>query len=103
MDINKILSKFFGNKSDRDMREVMPQVNQTKEIYAQLHDITNDELREKSRALKSRIKEYVKEEEERLQAMKEKAEDPEVEVTEKEEIYKEIDKLEEYIDERFDN
>ena len=75
MDINKILSKFFGNKSDRDMREVMPQVNQTKEIYAQLHDITNDELREKSRALKSRIKEYVKEEEERLQAMKEKAEE----------------------------
>ncbi len=102
MDINKILSKFFGNKADRDMREVMPQVNQTKEIYAQLHGITNDELREKSQALKIRIKDYVQEEEERLQALKDKAEDPEVEVTEKEEIYKEIDKLEEYIDERFD-
>ena len=33
MDINKILSKMFGNKSTRDMKEIQPHVEKIKQAY----------------------------------------------------------------------
>ena len=64
--------------------------------------MSNDQLRERSAALKKAVAEYVAEEKSQLEALKAKAEDPEVDVTEKEAIYKEIDKLDEEIDEKYE-
>jgi preprotein translocase subunit SecA len=33
MDINKILSKLFGNKSSRDMKQIQPWVEKVKKAY----------------------------------------------------------------------
>ena len=88
MDVNKIIGKFLGNKADRDMREVMPFVDQIKITYETIKDLSNDELRERSKALKNRVSEYVEKEKSTLSELKLKAEDPDFPVTEKEALYK---------------
>ncbi len=102
MDVGKVLGKFLGNKSDRDMRDVMPFVDKIQAAYEPIPELSNDQLREHSAALKQRVADYVAAEKTELEALKAKAEDPEVEVTEKESIYKQIDKLDEDIDEKYE-
>jgi len=102
MDVGKVLGKFLGNKSDRDMRDVVPYVDKIKAAYEPLPELSNDQLRERSAALKKRVVDYVAAEKSELEALKSKAEDPEVDVSEKEAIYKQIDKLDEEIDEKYE-
>jgi preprotein translocase subunit SecA len=102
MDVGKILGKFLGNKADRDMREVMPYVEKVRQVSETLQSLNNDELRNRSAALKKKVGDYVEAEKKLLEELKNKAEDPEVDVNEKESIYKEIDQLEETIDEKFE-
>ncbi|MCK5137074.1 MAG: preprotein translocase subunit SecA [Bacteroidales bacterium] len=102
MDVGKIIGKLAGNKADRDMREVTPFVNEIEKSYEVIKGLTNDELRERSRALKKRVEDHVSEDKSTLEDMKVKAEDPEVDVTEKEFIYQEIDKLGDDIDEKYE-
>jgi len=102
MDVGKIIGKFLGNKSDRDMRDVTPYVEMIRKVYEPLPQLSNDQLRERSVALKQKVTDYVAEEKSKLEALKVKAEDPEVDVSEKEAIYKEIDILDEEIDEKYE-
>ncbi|MCF8226171.1 MAG: preprotein translocase subunit SecA [Bacteroidales bacterium] len=102
MDISKILANLFGNKVDRDMKEIYPAVEKIQEVYKTLEGISNDDLRKRSVALQSKIRAHVKEEEAKLEELKRKGEDPEVDVSEKEEVYNEIDKLESAIDKKFE-
>ena len=102
MDVGKIIGKFLGNKADRDMREVLPYVEKITEAYDPLPGLSNDQLRERSAALKQRVTDYVSAEITEMEVLKSRAEDPDVDVTEKESIYAEIDKLEEGIDEKYE-
>ncbi len=94
--INKILGAFLGNKSDRDIREVTPVLEKIKAEYERVKLFSNDDLRVESRKLREIISERIRPEEEQIEALKLKAEEAEVQDTE--EIYQEIDKLEERID-----
>ena len=102
MGVNKIIGKFLGNKADRDMREVTPYLEKIKKEYTPLLELSNDQLRERSAALKLKVAEFVAEDKARLGEMKLRAEDPEVDVSEKEALYKEIDTLDEQIDDKFE-
>jgi len=102
MDVGKIIGKFLGNKADRDMREVMPYVDLIQQAYEPIPKLSNDQLREHSAALKQRVSDYVSAEKKEMEELKAKAEDPEVDVNEKEPLYAEIDKLEEVIDEKYE-
>ncbi len=102
MDVGKVIGKFLGNKADRDMREVFPYVDKIKAAYEPLPELSNDQLRERSALLKKRVADFVDEEKTQLEALKARAEDPEVDVSEKEDIYKQIDKLEEEIDAKYE-
>ena len=51
MDINKILSKLFGNKSTRDMKEIQPYVETIKKTYETIDQLDNDALRAKTKEL----------------------------------------------------
>ena len=57
--INKAVTKIFGSKSEKDIKEVTPLVEQTKAEFAKLKSLSNDELRNKTVDFKRRIKEYV--------------------------------------------
>ena len=51
------LKKFFGTKSEKDIKTIQPQVDQILEIYPSLASISNDELRSKVDVLKQKIQE----------------------------------------------
>jgi len=94
--ISKILGAFLGNKSDRDIKEVAPILENIRNEYARISQLSNDELRAESEKLKQIIKDRIKPEEDSIAALKAKAE--EADIQESEQIYQEVDKLEELID-----
>ncbi len=100
MGIANFLSGLFGNKSDRDIKELMPLVDAIKAEYPRIKELSNDELRAESALLKKRISDYIKEEEDDIAQMKIRAE--EVELEESEQLYDKIDKLIEVIDEKLE-
>ncbi len=55
MDINKFLSKLFGNKSTRDMKQIQPWVEKVKNAYSTIASLDNDGLRAKTKELQERI------------------------------------------------
>ena len=73
MDVGKVIGKFLGNKSDRDMREVTPYVEKIRNAYEPLPQLSNDQLRERSVALKQKVADYVAEEKSRMETLKTKA------------------------------
>ncbi|MBE9467680.1 MAG: preprotein translocase subunit SecA [Bacteroidetes bacterium] len=99
--INNILSQVFGNKSERDNKEVIPVVNLIKEEYEKLQSITNDELRQKTETLKNRITDYVAEDKSKISLLKDSIENNEINIDEKEKVYAEIDKLDKEIDKKY--
>ncbi|WP_167612759.1 preprotein translocase subunit SecA [Maribellus sediminis] len=98
--VTKILGKILGDKSERDIKEISPIINQIKEEYKRVVGLSNDELRAESDKLKQIIADRIKPEEEEIAALKLEAE--EVEIQNSEKIYERIDKLEEKIDEKIE-
>ncbi len=94
MGISGFLNKFLGKKSDRDIKEIWPIVETIKEEYKHITGLSNDDLRQKSEDLKAQIQAFIKPEEDEIIQLKAKAESDEGEITDREDIYKEIDKLE---------
>ena len=99
--VDKILGLFIGNKYERDIKEISPYVELIKTEYAKLASVSNDELRELSLQLKNEIMEYIKADQEQVLSLRTKAE-YEQDISVKEEIYNEIDKLIKVIDSRIE-
>jgi preprotein translocase subunit SecA len=100
MGFNEFLSKMFGNKSQHDLREIMPVVEKIKEAYEVISKLTNDEVRQRTKAIKQEIQAYVAEENDRIIELKETIESEPLEKREK--IYDEIDKLEKNVLEKYE-
>lgn len=92
--INTILSKFVGNKAQRDLKETQPVVDKIKAAYEEIKNLSNDDLRARTGVLKQRIKDHVKALENEIAELREKAEKDETPMDEIEDIYRKIDKLE---------
>ncbi len=89
------LSKLFGTKSDRDLKEVKPYLDATLKIYPEIQKLSNDQLRAKTIEFKERIRKEVESEENELATLRQRIEEEyDMPIDEKEEIYKRIDKLE---------
>ena len=56
MGFNDFLKSIFGNKSQRDLREIKPIVDQINKIYPTLAPLSNDELRARISEIKKAIK-----------------------------------------------
>jgi len=96
--IDSIIKNIFGTKSERDIKEILPIVQKIHEEYAKLQSLSNDELRSLSNELKNNIRSSVFEQQEKIKVLKEKVDDPELDIREKEDLYKEIEDLEKEID-----
>ena len=101
MGINDFLSKLFGNKAQRDLKEIMPIVDKITAIYPSIAQLTNDELRARTEAIKQRLRDVVQNERDQIAALRAKIE--ETEINEREKIYTEIDKLEKHITEKLEH
>ncbi len=91
----KFISKLFGNKSERDVKSILPIVEKIKAEYAALADISDDELRAKTVSFKETIAQALAGIDSQIQEIKDKTENnPDLEVTEKVALYTQLDKLE---------
>lgn len=100
MDINKLLSKIFGNKSTRDMKEIQPWVEKIKKAEPAIQTLDNDGLRAKTQELKNIIQSSANDIKEKITELKGKIEDTPIE--DREPIFSQIDKLEKEVLERYD-
>lgn len=98
--VSKLLGKFLGNKSDRDIKEITPILENIKKEYTRITQLSNDELRAEAEKLKQIIKDRIRPEEQEIAELKAKAED--VGIQESEQLYQRVDKLEELIDEKIE-
>ncbi|MFM7234453.1 MAG: preprotein translocase subunit SecA [Flavobacteriales bacterium] len=97
--INKILKKLVGDKTQQDLKDINPVVEQIKQIGQTLTGISNDELRQRSEKLKLRIKERTANGEAEIAQLKVQAEAlPGTELEQKEAIFAQVDKLEKDMD-----
>ena len=102
--LNKTITKIFGSKSDKDLKEILPQVTRIKEEFAKLANISNDELRAKTQEFKNRISDHLKVTSEEISALEKEAEEnPDMDIQRKEEIYREIDQLKKDINTQTEN
>ncbi|MDN5216300.1 preprotein translocase subunit SecA [Fulvivirgaceae bacterium BMA12] len=94
--VTKGITKIFGNKSEKDIKAVMPLVEKVNEAYEALFAISDDELRAKTKEIKAVIAQELKEIDDELAALHQQIEDnPDIDIHQKEEIFDKIDKLEE--------
>ncbi len=100
--INDMVTKLFGSKYDRDLKELNPVVEVVKSVSPQIETLTNDELRNKTLELKAKIASSIKEENDTIAKLKAQTEDGNLSVAEREKNYTEIDKIEKAIDEKIE-
>lgn len=87
--------KLFGDKSTRDLKAIQPLLQETIKAYESVSKLSVDELRAKTLEFKNKIREAVAQEEEEISGLKRQLEEQfDLEASEKEKIYNQIDKLE---------
>lgn len=100
MGFNEFLTKLFGNKSQRDLKEITPYVEKIKAVYPSIQQLSNDELRKKVDDIKQHIQDYVAEERAKVDKLREGIDNKELE--EREAIWAEVDKIEKEITDKME-
>ena len=100
MDFNKLLSKIFGSKATRDMKEIQPWVEKIKAVSPTIEALTNDELRAKTEELKHNIQSSGDDLNAQIAEIRAKIEETPIE--DRELLFNKIDKLEKEVLERMD-
>ena len=101
-DLLNIIGKLFGNKYDKDVKEITPLVDKINKEFAKLNSLSNDELRAKTTEFKNQITEFISKDKEKITNLKEKSELSETSSEEKEQLYKQIDALEKNVIEKIE-
>jgi preprotein translocase subunit SecA len=92
-----IISKLFGNKYDKDVKEITPIIEKINFEFSKLSALTNDDLREKTSDFKNQITNFTSNEKQEIEELKKEANLATTPTDEKEGLYKKIDSLEELI------
>ncbi len=90
--IDSVIKVFVGDKKKKDLKQLQPIVKKVKAYESEMESLSLDQLREKTVQFKQKIKESVKDIEDQINILKQEAETANID--RKEEIYKEIDQLE---------
>ena len=91
MNFNDLLKKIFGNKSQRDLKEIQPWVDKIKAAYPAIESLSNDGLRARTQAIMQRLQESVADDRKKIEELKAGVESLEVE--KREAVWNEIDKI----------
>ncbi len=91
----KIIAKLFGNKSAKDIKRLMPLVEQAKQEWEQLKTLSNDDLRKETIEIQKTITQELKGIDDKLTSLHQKiANTPDLDINEKEATFAEIDLIE---------
>ncbi|MGB9591160.1 MAG: DEAD/DEAH box helicase, partial [Candidatus Kryptoniota bacterium] len=96
--LSGILKSIFGSKHERDVKELLPIVEQINEIYNTLQGLSDEDLRKKTFEFRQRIKDEIAEVERELEELNRKLSE-DIEGEERKGIYRRIEDLEEERDE----
>ena len=89
------IASLFGNKSQRDLKELKPILESCLKAYPQIATLTNDELRDKTQEFKNKISSAVSKQEDRVTQIRERLDSEfDMPVSEKQSLYTELDELE---------
>lgn len=94
----KLFKKIFGDKHTKDIKRILPIVEQINKYYEEYQKLTDDELRSKTQEFKQRIKEATKDIEEKINEIKEQLKG-ELNLEQSEELYNELEEYEKELDE----
>ncbi len=98
--LNKILG---GNKSEKDVKKIAPQVEKINSFFNQYQSLSNDELRAKTQEFKQRIQDHLKEIDAQIAAKKTEADTlPESDMQNRDALYKEADELKKLRDKKIE-
>ena len=100
MGFNEILTKLFGNKSQRDLKEITPYVDRVKAAYPAIQKLTDDELRTKTAEIRQHIQDYVAEDKKHIADLRQGIDEKELE--EREAIWAEVDEIEKKIADQYE-
>ena len=92
MNFNKFLKALFGDKSSRDMKLIQPFVEKVKAAYPEIEKLSNDQLRERTQAIRQQVQSAAKEQKDEIEKLKATIEGTPID--ERAEIFAKIDKLE---------
>lgn len=89
------LSKMFGgSKSEKDIKNIQPIVQQVNQHFAAYQSLTNDQLRHKTVEFRQRIKDHLQKVDDEIASLNKQAEElPFSDINGKDAIYQEVDKL----------
>ena len=90
-----ILSGFFGKKSDKDLKVLMPEVEKIHQAYEKIKTLTNDELRQKTQEFRDLISAHIRAETDETETLRRRlSAEPDMDTEEKESLWKQVDQLE---------
>ncbi len=92
MNFTKILTSLFGNKSTRDMKLIQPLVEKVKAVYPTVEKLSNDELRQRTKAIQRQVQDSARLQKEEIARLKSTIEDTPID--ERADIFAQIDKIE---------
>ena len=88
------LAKLFGNKASRDNKALQPILDKTLEAYEKIKNLDIDALRHKTVEFKEYINSYIADIENSINELKLKAENEDLDLEKKNDIFEQVDKLE---------
>jgi len=92
--IGAISKLFGGNKSEKDVKKIMPQVEKVNQYFAQYQSLSNDELRNKTNEFRQRIAAHLQKINGEIAGKQKAAEElPIDDINGRDNYYKEIDEL----------
>lgn len=92
--LTKSFTGLFGTKSDRDLKELTPYVEKVNAEFVKLRNLSHDELRKATQELKTYIAGQLKSIDDQIASLRQQIVDnAEMDVNQKEEIFKQIDTL----------
>jgi preprotein translocase subunit SecA len=92
-----ILGKLFGNKYEKDIKQINPIVDQINLEFEKIKKLDNDQLRDKTIDLKKQIQDFTSVEKIEIKQLKETSISKSISTQDKEEIYKKIDALQKIV------
>ena len=94
--LTNVFKKVFGDKAQRDLKEVQPLLEQILAEYPKLAGLSNDALRQRTQDLKRQVGDRIKEEQGRMDTLRAEIDaDLRMDIQDREARYQEIDKIEE--------
>ena len=91
--VESIMKLFFGDKSAKDIKQIMPQVQRALAFAEELQALSNDQLRDKTQQFKDRIHAAIADKEAEIAALETQAEAENDNLEKKEGLFNQADEL----------